>query len=78
MHSNYLLIDFLNKKLVNLKKKQIAEYKQKAEMIIDDHLKVSKAQLYTYDYFISDKQEQNLEAAYSLFLEDTPVQHKIG
>ena len=77
MHSNYLLIDFLNKKLVDLKKKQIAEYKQKAEMIIDDLLKVSKAQLYTYDYFISDKQEQNLEAAFSLLLEDMPVQHII-
>ena len=77
MHSNYLLIDFLNKKLVDLKKKQIAEYKQKAEMIIDDLLKVSKAQLYTYDYFISDKQVQNLEAAFSLLLEDMPVQHII-
>ena len=64
MHSNYLSIDFLNKKLVDLKKKQIAEYKQKAEMIIDDLLKVSKAQLYTNDYFISDKQVQNLEAAF--------------
>ena len=77
MHSNYLLIDFLNKKLVELKKKQIVEYKQKSEMIIEGVLKVSKAQLYTNDYFISDKQAQNLEAAFSLLLEDMPVQHII-
>ena len=77
MYSNYLLIDFLNKKLVDLKKKQIAEYKQKSEMIIDSLLEIPKAKLYTNDYFISDKQVQNLEAAFSLLLEDTPVQHII-
>ena len=78
MPSNYLLIDFLNKKLVGLKKKQIDEYKQKSEMIIDDLLEIPKAELYTNDFFISDKQVQNLEAAFSLLLEDMPVQHIIG
>ena len=78
MPSNYLLIDFLNKKLVDLKKKQIDEYKQKSEMIIDDLLEIPKAELYTNDFFISDKQVQNLEAAFSLLLEDMPVQHIIG
>ena len=77
MYSSYLLIDFLKKKLVDLKKKQIAEYKQKSEMIIDSLLEIPKAKLYTNDYFISDKQVQNLEAAFSLLLEDTPVQHII-
>ena len=62
MPSNYLLIDFLNKKLVDLKKKQIDEYKQKSEMIIDDLLEIPKAELYTNDFFISDKQVQKLEA----------------
>ena len=50
MPSNYLLIDFLNKKLVDLKKKQIDEYKQKSEMIVDDLLEIPKAELYTNDF----------------------------
>ena len=78
MHPNYLLTDFFNKQLLALKEKKIEEYKQKSEMIIDDLLGISKAELYTNDHFISNKEIYSLEAAFSLLLEDMPVQHIIG
>ena len=78
MQPNYLLTDFFNKQLLALKEKKIEEYKQKSEMIIDDLLGISKAELYTNDHFISNKEIYSLEAAFSLLLEDMPVQHIIG
>ena len=78
MHSNYLLIDFFNKQLVDLKKNKIDEYKQKSEMIIDAVLGISKAELYIRNHFIPNNQLKNLEQAFSMLLEDMPVQHIIG
>jgi release factor glutamine methyltransferase len=78
MHSNYLLIDFFNKQLVDLKKNKIDEYKQKSEMIIDAVLGISKAELYIRNHFIPNDQLKNLEQAFSMLLEDMPVQHIIG
>ena len=78
MQPNYLLTDFFNKKLLALKEKKIEEYKQKSETIIDGLLGISKAELYTNDHFISNKEIYSLEAAFSQLLEDMPVQHIIG
>ena len=78
MHSNYLLIDFFNKQLVDLKKNKIDEYKQKSEMIIDAVLGISKAELYIRNHFIPNDQLKSLEQAFSMLLEDMPVQHIIG
>jgi release factor glutamine methyltransferase len=78
MHSNYLLIDFFNKQLVDLKKNKIDEYKQKSEMIIDAVLGISKAELYIRNHFIPNDQLKKLEQAFSMLLEDMPVQHIIG
>jgi len=78
MHSNYLLIDFFNKQLVGLKKNKIEEYKQKSEMIIDAILGISKSELYIRNHFIPNDQLKSLEQAFSMLLEDMPVQHIIG
>ena len=78
MHSNYLLIDFFNKQLVDLKRNKIDEYKQKSEMIIDAVLGISKAELYIRNHFIPNDQLKSLEQAFSMLLEDMPVQHIIG
>jgi len=78
MHSNYLLIDFFNKQLVDLKKNKIDEYKQKSEMIIDAVLGISKAELYIRNHFIPNDQLKKLEQAFSMLLEDMPVQHIVG
>ncbi|HIL86594.1 MAG: peptide chain release factor N(5)-glutamine methyltransferase [bacterium] len=78
MHSNYLLIDFFNKQLVDLKKNKIDEYKQKSEMIIDAVLGISKAELYIRNHFIPNDQLKSLEQAFSMLLKDMPVQHIIG
>ena len=78
MHSNYLLIDFFNKQLVDLKRNKINEYKQKSEMIIDAMLGISKAELYIRNHFIPNNQLKSLEQAFSMLLEDMPVQHIIG
>ena len=78
MHSNYLLIDFFNKQLVDLKKNKIDEYKQKSEMIIDAFLGISKTELYIRNHFIPNDQLKSLEQAFSMLLEDMPVQHIIG
>lgn len=78
MHSNYLLIDFFNKQLVDLKRNKINEYKQKSEMIIDAVLGISKTELYIRNHFIPNDQLKSLEQAFSMLLEDMPVQHIIG
>ena len=78
MHSNYLLIDFFNKQLVDLKRNKIDEYKQKSEMIIDAVLGISKTELYIRNHFIPNDQLKSLEQAFSMLLEDMPVQHIIG
>ncbi len=78
MHSNYLLIDFFNKQLVDLKRNKIDEYKQKSEMIIDAFLGISKTELYIRNHFIPHDQLKSLEQAFSMLLEDMPVQHIIG
>ena len=78
MHSNYLLIDFFNDQLMDLKKKKIEEYRQKSEMIIDAMLGISKAELYIRNHFIPNNQLKSLEQAFSMLLEDMPVQHIIG
>ncbi len=78
MHSNYLLIDFFNKQLVDLKRNKIDEYKQKSEMIIDAFLGISKTELYIRNHFIPNDQLKSLEQAFSMLLEDMPVQHIIG
>jgi len=78
MHSNYLLIDFFNKQLVDLKRNKINEYKQKSEMIIDAVLSISKTELYIRNHFIPNNQLKSLEQAFSMLLEDMPVQHIIG
>jgi len=78
MHSNYLLIDFFNKQLVDIKRNKINEYKQKSEMIIDAVLGISKTELYIRNHFIPNDQLKSLEQAFSMLLEDMPVQHIIG
>jgi len=78
MHSNYLLVDFFNKQLVDLKRNKINEYKQKSEMIIDAVLGISKTELYIRNHFIPNDQLKSLEQAFSMLLEDMPVQHIIG
>ena len=78
MHSNYLLVDFFNKQLVDLKRNKIDEYKQKSEMIIDAVLGISKTELYIRNHFIPNDQLKSLEQAFSMLLEDMPVQHIIG
>ena len=78
MHSNYLVIDFFNKQLVDLKKNNIDEYKQKSEMLIESILGIEKSDLYLNDNFIPHQHLEYLKESFSLLLSDVPVQHIIG
>ena len=78
MHSNYLVIDFFNKQLVDLKKNNIDEYKQKSEMLIESILGIEKSDLYLNDNFIPHQHLEHLKESFSLLLSDVPVQHIIG
>ncbi|MBC8227051.1 MAG: peptide chain release factor N(5)-glutamine methyltransferase [Candidatus Marinimicrobia bacterium] len=78
MHSNYLVIDFFNKQLVDLKKNNIDEYKQKSEMLIESVLGIEKSDLYLNDNFIPHQHLEHLKESFSLLLKDVPVQHIIG
>ena len=78
MHSNYLVIDFFNKQLVDLKKNNIDEYKQKSEMLIESVLGIEKSDLYLNDNFIPHQHLGHLKESFSLLLKDVPVQHIIG
>ena len=78
MHSNYLVIDFFNKQLVDLKKNNIDEYKQKSEMLIESVLGIEKSDLYLNDNFIPHQHLEHLKESFSLLLSDVPVQHIIG
>ena len=78
MHSNYLVIDFFNKQLVDLKNNNIDEYKQKSEMLIESILGIEKSDLYLNDNFIPHQHLEHLKESFSLLLSDVPVQHIIG
>ena len=78
MHSNYLVIDFFNKQLVDLKNNNIDEYKQKSEMLIESILGIKKSELYINNHFIPHDHLEYLEQSFSLLLKDVPVQHIIG
>ena len=53
MDSNYLLNNYLEKQLFELHSLQIDEYKNKSEIIIQNIIGISKTQLYTKTYSIS-------------------------
>ena len=75
MDSNYLLNNYLEKQLFELHSLQIDEYKNKSEIIIQNIIGISKTQLYTKTYSISQIEFQRLENAFSLLKENAPVQH---
>ena len=75
MDSNYLLNNYLEKQLFELHSLQIDEYKNKSEIIIQNIIGISKAQLYTKTYSISQIEFKRLENAFSLLKENAPVQH---
>jgi len=78
MYSNYLVIDFFNKQLADLKKNNIDEYKQKSEMLIESILGIEKSDLYLNDNFIPHQNLEHLKESFSLLLKDVPVQHILG
>ena len=75
MDSNYLLNNYLEKQLFELHSLQIDEYKNKSEIIIQNIIGISKTQLYTKAYSISQIEFKRLENAFSLLKENAPVQH---
>ena len=75
MDSNYLLNNYLEKQLFELHSLQIDEYKNKSEIIIQNIIGISKTQLYTKTYSISQIEFKRLENAFSLLKENAPVQH---
>ena len=75
MDSNYLLNNYLEKQLFELHSLQIDENKNKSEIIIQNIIGISKTQLYTKTYSISQIEFKRLENAFSLLKENAPVQH---
>ena len=75
MDSNYLLNNYLEKQLFELHSLQIDEYKNKSEIIIQNIIGISKTQLYTKTYSISQIEFKRLENAFSLLKDNAPVQH---
>ena len=73
MDSNYLLNNYLEKQLFELHSLQIDEYKNKSEIIIQNIIGISKTQLYTKTYSISQIEFKRLENAYmySIFFQSS-------
>ena len=76
--SNSVLRDYLNLKISKLAENGIHEAKLKSEILIQDYLKISKADLYLENIKVSEKDIKVMDKIFLELFKNKPIQHIIG
>ena len=76
--SNSVLIDYLNLKISKLAENGIHEAKLKSEILVQDYLKISKADLYLENIKVSEKDIKVMDEIFLELFKNKPIQHIIG
>ena len=78
MSSNIPLRDYLKLKTSKLASTNVQEVKIKSEILVQNHLKLSKADLYLENIEISDQDIKAMDKMFSELSKNKPIQHIIG
>ena len=78
MSSNIPLRDYLKLQTSKLASTNVQEIKIKSEILVQNHLKLSKADLYLENIEISDKDIKAMDKMFSELSKNKPIQHIIG
>ena len=76
--SNSVLRDYLNLKISKLAENEIHEAKLKSEILVQDYLKISKADLYLENIKVSEKDIKVMDKIFLELFKNKPIQHIIG
>ena len=76
--SNSVLRDYLNLKISKLAEYGIHEAKLKSEILVQDYLKISKADLYLENIKVSEKDIKVMDKIFLELFKNKPIQHIIG
>ena len=76
--SNSALRDYLNLKISKLAENRIHEAKLKSEILVQDYLKISKADLYLKNIKVSEKDFKVMDKIFFELFKNKPIQHIIG
>ena len=76
--SNSVLRDYLNLKISKLAENGIHEAKLKSEILVQDYLKISKADLYLKNIKVSEKDFKVMDKIFFELFKNKPIQHIIG
>ena len=78
MSGNITLRDYLKLQTSKLASTNVQEIKIKSEILVQNHLKLSKADLYLENIEISDKDIKVMDKMFSELSKNKPIQHIIG
>jgi len=78
MSSNIHLRDYLKLQTSKLANSNVQEVQIKSEILVQNHLKLSKADLYLENIEISDKDIKAMDKMFSELSKNKPIQHIIG
>ena len=78
MSDNIPLRDYLKLQTSKLASTNVQEVKIKSEILVQNHLKLSKADLYLENIEISDKDIKAMDKMFSELSKNKPIQHIIG
>ena len=78
MSGNIPLRDYLKLQTSKLASTNLQEVKIKSEILVQNHLKLSKADLYLENIEISDKDIKAMDKMFSELSKNKPIQHIIG
>lgn len=73
-----MLRDYLNLKISKLAENGIHEAKLKSEILVQDYLKISKADLYLENIKVSEKDIKVMDKIFLELFKNKPIQHIIG
>ena len=76
--SNSVLRDYLNLKISKLAENGIHEAKLKSEILVQDYLKISKADLYLENIKVSERDIKVMDKIFLELFKNKPIQHIIG
>ena len=76
--SNSVLRDYLNLKISKLAENGIHEAKLKSEILVQDYLKISKADLYLENIKVSEKDIKVMDKIFFELFKNKPIQHILG
>lgn len=76
--SNSVLRDYLSLKISKLAENGIREAKLKSEILVQDYLKISKADLYLENIKVSEQDIKVMDKIFFELFKNKPIQHIIG